>query len=336
MIETLKNKVLNGYEVSYDEALELARSNKKESLYKAADEIREHFCGNTMDLCSITNAKSGKCTQNCKWCSQSAFHKTDIETYEIVDGESTVREAIDNASKGVRRHSLVTSGRRVSKKTLDNLIPIYKEIKEKTDLSLCASMGLIDESQLERLKNEVGIEHYHCNLETAPSFYPNVCTSMSIEEKISTIRKAQKLGIKICSGGIIGMGENMAHRVELAVALRDLGVHSIPINILTPVPGTPLENVEPLTENEILTTIAVFRFVNPKANIRFAGGRLQIKAFQEKALRAGISAALTGDYLTTVGSNIEEDVRDFINAGFTIDKSNIVNKYLVEQTENNA
>lgn len=318
-INELKNKILNGYKISYNEAVELIRVPNKEELYTAADEIRQHFCGNEMDLCSITNAKSGKCPQNCKWCSQSSFHKTEIEEYEIVDSKEAVQEAITNASKGVKRHSLVTSGRRVYDKTLDQLIPIYKEIKEKSNISLCASMGLINEHQLQRLKDEVNIEHYHCNLETAPSFFEKVCTTHTIDEKINTIKKAKKLGIKICSGGIIGMGETEEQRVELAVALRDLEVQSIPINILTPVQGTPLENAAPPSEEEVLTCIAIFRFVNPKANLRFAGGRLQIKKFQDKALRSGISAALTGDYLTTTGSNVEEDIIDFKKAGFTID-----------------
>ncbi len=318
MIEKYKLKVIDGETLTYDEAINLCKTDDKEALYKAADEIREHFCKDKIDLCSITNAKSGKCPQNCKWCSQSSHYKTNIEEYEIVDKNAAVKEALDNAAKGVNRHSLVTSGRRVSDKTLDKLIPIYKEIKDKCDIKLCASMGLISKNQLKRLNDEIGIDHYHCNLETAPSFFPEMVTTHTQEEKIQTIKAAQELGIKICSGGIIGMGEEMNHRVELACTLRELGVQSIPVNILMPVEGTPLENVEELSEEEILTTIAIFRFVNPKAHIRFAGGRMQIKPFQNKALRAGINAALTGDYLTTTGSNIEEDIRDFKKAGFEI------------------
>lgn len=181
-------------------------------------------------------------------------------------------------------------------------------------------MGLINETQIKRLIDEVGIEHYHCNLETAPSFFGEVCTSHTMDEKIETIKAAQNQGLKICSGGIIGMGESQAHRVELACTLRDLGVQSIPINILTPVAGTALENAAPLSEEEVLTAIAVFRFINPRANLRFAGGRLQIKHYQHKALRSGISASLTGDYLTTSGSDVECDIKDFKAAGFTIRK----------------
>ncbi|HKJ41985.1 MAG TPA: biotin synthase BioB [Sunxiuqinia sp.] len=319
-IEKLKEKVLAGYQLSYEEGVELYHTADKEALYRAADEIRLHFCGNRIDLCSITNAKSGRCAMDCKWCSQSRHYNTNIEEYEIVDREEALKQAMTSAEKGVSRHSLVTSGRRVYNKTLDDLIPIYKEIKEKTDLSMCASMGLIDEGQLRRLQNEVGIEHYHCNLETAPSYFSEVVTTHTMEEKIETIKAAKKLGIKVCSGGIIGMGETAEHRVELAATLAELAVHSIPINILTPVEGTPLENQELLPEEDILTTFAVFRFMNPKANIRFAGGRIQIKSFQNKALRAGVSAALTGDYLTTTGSRIDDDLRDFQEAGFTIAK----------------
>ena len=317
MIETYKQKVLAGKALNFDEAMNLTKVENRTDLYKAADEIRIHFCGNTMELCSITNAKSGACSEDCQWCSQSAHHKTEVETYEMVDMDVAVSEAINNGAKGIKRHSLVTSGKRVSNKTLDQLISIYKAITQKSNIGLCASLGLITEDQLARLQAEANISHYHCNLETAPSYFSKLVTTHTIEEKIETIKSAQKLGLKVCSGGIIGMGETMEHRVELAMTLHDLGILSIPINILSPIAGTPLEKTEALTETEILTTIAMFRFVNPTANIRFAGGRLQIKSFQDKALRAGINAAITGDYLTTVGSNINDDIRDFTSAGFT-------------------
>lgn len=318
MIDKYKRQIFSGVKLSYNDALALSKINDKEALYQAADNIREHFCGNVMDLCSITNAKSGKCPQDCKWCSQSKHYSTGIVAYDIVNKEEAVKEALHNAKKGIHRHSLVASGRRVSNKTLGQMIDIYKDIQQKSSVKLCASMGLLNGEQMQRLKDEVGIDHYHCNLETAPSYFPNLVTTHTIEEKIATIKEAKSRGIKICSGGIIGMGETMEHRIELAIALRDLEVQSIPINILSPMPGTPLENIAPLSEEEILTTIAVFRFLNPNANIRFAGGRLQIKHFQDKALRAGINAALTGDYLTSTGANIDEDIANFQKAGFTI------------------
>lgn len=321
MITKYKNQVIKGKHLSYDNAIELSKVEDKQALYLAADEIRKHFCGNKIDLCSITNAKSGKCSQDCKWCSQSAHYDTGVEEYDIVDTIKTIKEAIANNQQGVQRHSLVTSGRRATDKTIGQLIGIYKNIQKKSKISLCASLGLLTGKQLERLKNEVGIDHYHCNLETAPSYFPKLVTKHTQEEKIATIKEAQARGIKICSGGIIGMGESMEQRIELAIELQKLKVDSIPINILMPIKGTPLENVKPLSEEEILTTISLFRFLNPKANLRIAGGRLQIKHFQHKALRAGISAALTGDYLTSTGANIKQDIVNFEAAGFEITKN---------------
>ncbi len=318
MVETYKQKVLNGYNINYKEALSLSNEPDKETLYKAANEIRNHFCGKDFELCSITNAKSGKCSQNCKWCAQSSNNDTNIEEYELVDRDFAVKKAIENSKQGVSRHSLVTSGKRVNDKTLSSLISIYREIRKNSNIGLCASMGLINKHQMLRLKNEAKIEYYHCNLETAPSYFSHLVSSHSIDEKISTIKSAQEAGLKVCSGGIIGMGETMEHRIELALTLRNLGILSIPINILDPIQGTPLENAKLLNETEILTTIALFRFINPQANIRFAGGRLRIKAIQEKALRAGINAAITGNFLTSKGAKIRDDIKDFTNAGFKL------------------
>jgi biotin synthase len=318
MIEALKNKVLKGYLITQEEALALSQDSNKELLYAAADEIRAHFCNKHFDLCSITNARSGKCSQDCKWCSQSKHHQSKVEEYELIDPELAVKEALNNAAQGVTRHSLVTSGRKVNTQTLDGLIPIYQKIASQSKLAMCASLGLIDEDQMYRLKHEAGVEHYHCNIETAPSYFPNLVSTHTIEEKIATIKMAQRVGLKVCSGGIIGMGENMQQRIEMAFLLRDLGIKSIPINILQAIEGTALEKQATLSEDEVLSTIAVFRFINPDAHLRFAGGRVQIKHYQHKALKAGISAALTGDYLTSTGSNIQDDLKDFKEAGFEI------------------
>jgi biotin synthase len=318
MIKELKNKIIKGIPISQPEVIELSKTTNKDELYNSAEQIRKHFCGDNMDLCSITNAKSGNCSENCKWCSQSAHNQSEVEIYDLINKEEAVNEAVYNAEKGVHKHSLVCSGKSANNKLIDQLIPIYKEIKEKANISLCASMGLLNKAQLLKLKKEAKIDHYHCNLETAPSFFHTLCSTHSIEDKIETIKHAQELGIEVCSGGIIGMGETMEQRIELAFALKNLNIKSIPINILNPIKGTPLENCHALTEEEILTTIALFRFINPDAKIRFAGGRLQIKKFQDKALKAGINATLTGDYLTTIGSNIDDDIRDFTKAGYKL------------------
>jgi adenosylmethionine-8-amino-7-oxononanoate aminotransferase/biotin synthase len=318
-VVALATQVKNGYLITEQEALALASTTEKAVLYDSANSIREHFCGSVMDLCSITNAKSGKCSENCAWCSQSAWHKSKIEIYAMVEHQRAVSEAVANAKQGVLRHSLVASGKRVTLEEVDQFISIYRDIRSKCKISLCASMGLLTREALERLK-AAGVTKYHCNLETAPSFFSKVCSTHSIEEKIQTIRDAQSVGLEVCSGGIIGMGETMAQRVELAFLLRAIGIVSIPINILNPIAGTTLENASPLNEEEVLTTIALFRFINPQAYLRFAGGRLLIRAYQTRALRAGINASIVGDMLTTVGSGVEDDLRDFSASGFTFEK----------------
>lgn len=317
MVNELKTKVLAGGFITQEEALYLLNHSNKEDLYEAANEIRIRFKGNEMEMCSILNAKSGKCTQDCKWCSQSMFHKTNVEEYELVDLKLAEQQAKENAEKGVHKFSLVTSGRSISNKNLDQLCGVYKKIQKNTRIHLCASMGLLNRSQLEKLK-ESGVEHYHCNIETAPSFFSKVVSSHSIEEKFRTIRYAQELGMGVCSGGIIGMGETMEQRVEMAFTLKNLDVESIPINILTPVEGVSLQVEERLSDEDVLTTFALFRFINPTANIRLAGGRNLIAHIQEKALLSGVSAALVGDYLTTIGTNINQDKELFKKAGFSL------------------
>lgn len=316
-VESYKIKVLNGQSLTYDEAVAISRSTNKEQLYKAAGEIRDHFSGKQFDMCSIVNAKSGKCSEDCKWCAQSTFYSTNIQTYEMVDEKEAVEQACSNARQGVHKYSLVTSGKSLSDANINQLVSVYKQIKQKANIALCASMGLLDKNRLMKLKT-AGVEHYHCNLETSRSFFSTLCTTHSYDQKVQTIRWAQEIGLEVCSGGIIGMGETMNDRIELALELNALGIESIPVNILNPVDGTPLEGMKPLSDEDILTTFALFRFINPKAKIRFAGGRMQIKHLQEKALKVGVNAALVGDLLTTIGSNVEEDKQAFAKAGFEV------------------
>ena len=318
MLQDIKERILRGGQITNEEAIALVKDANKEELYAAADEIRQHFKGDFMEMCSIMNAKSGKCTQDCKWCSQSMFHKTNVEEYELVDLKEAEELAAENAAKGVYRFSLVTSGRSISNKNLDQLCGVYKNIQKSTPIHLCASMGLLNRSQLDKLR-EVGVGHYHCNIETAPSYFKEVCTSHTMEDKIRTIQAARETGMGICSGGIIGMGETMAQRIEMAFTLRDLEIESIPLNVLMPVEGTKMADHKPLTDEEVLTTFALFRLINPEANIRLAGGRNLISHIQDKALKSGVSAALVGDYLTTIGTKINEDKTTFSQAGFKLD-----------------
>lgn len=309
-LETLTEAIKNGHQLTVDEALQLITHPDAKALYAAANDVRKHFCGSEMDYCSIINARSGHCSEDCKWCSQSHVHKTGIKEYPLVDSQEAVDMAVHNKNKGVNRYSLVTSGRNVTDKQLDELIDIFEKIKEKTDIELCASMGLLNKQQLQRLY-DTGLTHYHCNIETAPSFFPNLCTTHTIEEKTQTILWAKEVGLNVCSGGIIGMGETIEQRVEMAIYLRSLGVKSIPINILMPIAGTKLEHQPPISTEDIFRTIAMFRLVNPKAQIRMAGGRAQFYTEQQTALAAGINASIVGDMLTTIGAKtIDDDMRE--------------------------
>lgn len=318
MINDLKEKVLAGEKIGYEEAVNLSQTADKEGLYKAAGEIRDKKCGKHFDTCSIVNARSGRCSENCKWCAQSAVFKTHIEEYELIDARTCMELALKNAEYKVDKFSFVTSGKALSDKNIDKVCDYARQIQRHTSMRLCASMGLLTKAQLVRLK-EAGILRYHCNLETSSRYFSRLCTTHSIADKIETIRTAQSIGMEVCSGGIIGMGETMEDRIHLALTLRDLGIKSIPINILNPIPGTPLEGTKALTDDEILTSIALFRFIHPDAYLRFAGGRLQIQHLEKKAIETGINAAIVGDMLTTLGSKVLEDMQKIKDLGFYIE-----------------
>ena len=299
MLQKIKERILAGGEITPDEALELAQKAIRSDLYAAADEIRKKFCNKTLDTCSIINARSGHCPENCKWCAQSAHHHTQIETYDAIPIHEAISIARLNEQQGIKRLSLVTSGRRIKASEIDYFCDIYRKMGEETHLHLCASMGLLKREELEKLK-AAGVKRYHCNLETASSYFSELCTTHTIEQKKETIRTAQELGMEICSGGIIGMGETMKQRIELAFELKELEVCSVPMNILNPIPGTPLEHLDQLSEQDILRTIAFFRYINPEANIRLAAGRALLTNDGETAFKSGASATITGNMLTTV------------------------------------
>lgn len=314
----MKKKIIEGYRLSYIEAVKMLDEYSDAELFSLADDLRNHFQGKKISTCMIMNAKSGACTENCKWCSQSKFHNTGISVYPLVNLDDAVRDAQNAESNGVERFGLVTSGRSVSQREVDQLVHIYQGLKKATPrLNLCSSLGLISKDKLQKLY-DAGVRRYHCNIETAPSYFEKLCTTHTVEEKVETIKAAQEVGMSICSGGIIGMGETMEQRVEMAVLLQQLNVDSIPVNLLQPIPNTPLEGVSPLGDNEILRSFAMFKIVNPQADVRLAGGRVRIKHIQEEALKSGISGALVGDMLTTIGSKVKEDFAVFDKLGYTI------------------
>lgn len=316
MIEQLKDRIIGGGEISYEEALELAETADREQLYEAAAEITRHFGKPSFDPCSIINARAGRCSENCKWCAQSGHYHTDSDVHGIISADEAIKQAKYNEKKGVKRFSLVTSGRAVKGEALKKVCDTYRRLGEETNMYLCGSLGLLNEDELQQLW-DAGMRRVHCNIETAPSYFSQLCTTHTAEDKLATMRAARKVGFEICSGGIIGMGESRAQRIEMAFALREIMPESIPINILQPIKGTPLEDTPLIPEDEILLTIALYRFIHPKAELRFAGGRKRLlRETQLKALHIGINSAVVGDLLTTIGSAIDEDMALASTAGY--------------------
>ena len=318
MLVEIKNKVLNNQAITKEEALSLVNEDLVE-LKKAANEIRNRFCGQTFDLCSIINGKSGRCSENCKFCSQSSYYPTLINEYDLLD-ESTIQTmAQANENKGVGRFSIVTSGRKLEHEQFDRVVKIYQKLAQECRISLCASLGLLEWEQFKQLK-QAGVCRYHNNLETSRNYFSQVCTSHTYDQKISTIKAAQKAGLEVCSGGIMGMGESWQDRLDLAFELKDLGINSVPINILNPIKGTPFEYLEPLSQADIERIFAIYRFILPQAVIRMAGGRGLLSDRGVSVFQSGANGAITGDMLTTTGITINEDLDIIKELGFEVNK----------------
>ncbi|MDE6295253.1 MAG: biotin synthase BioB, partial [Muribaculaceae bacterium] len=298
------------------EADELALFDNLDTLCEQADIICRHFCGNHVDSCSIVNARSGLCSEDCKWCAQSSHHSTGCDVYESLPYQETLDAARTNEREGISKFSLVTSGRALNDRDIDKFAQYYRGLSEDTNLYLCASMGLLDENKLRRLK-ESGVRRYHCNMETSDEYFRTLCTSHTPEDKRETIRAAKRVGLEVCSGGIIGMGESLAQRIDFAFELADLDVDSVPLNILNPIPGTPLADTPLISEEDIIRTAAIFRFILPRKSIRFAGGRKRLShEAMLRMMRGGVNGVLMGDMLTTISNTVNEDRRLFNEAGW--------------------
>lgn len=317
MIDIITNKAIqDGTPASIEEALALNERYSTGQLCDAADKIRQKWSGNHVHTCSIVNARSGRCGEDCKWCAQSAHHNTGVAEYEHIEHDEMMRAFHINKKYGVGSFSLVTSGRRVAPSLMAYFCNLFKNAAAEGGMKLCASMGLLEKEQLQQLY-DAGVRKYHCNLETSPSFFPKLCSTHTTADKLATIKAAREVGLEVCSGGIIGMGETMRDRLELAETVREAGAASIPVNILNPIPGTPLENTPPISDDEIARSVALMRMVAPKCTIHFAGGRARLaQATVERILRGGANGAMMGDLLTTVGNKADEDLSLFKRAGY--------------------
>lgn len=313
----LAEEIIAGRRLHRGEDLSFFFTAELSALTEGADRIRAALCGNHIDLCSIINGRSGKCSENCKFCAQSAHHCTGAEEYGFLDEETILAAARANEAKGIHRFSIVTAGRTLAGEDFERAVSAYARMNRECGIALCGSHGLLTDEQFARLYAS-GVRMYHCNIETSRRNFPNICTTHTYDDKIACIRRAQKAGLKVCSGGIIGMGETWEDRLDMAVSLSELGVVSIPINALMPIPGTPLEGQPRISGADILRTGAMFRYINPEIYIRFAAGRALLDNAGAAAFRGGMNATITGDMLTTTGSSVDTDRALLTGMGFEI------------------
>jgi len=315
-VNELRDKVIDGYEITREDAIALIDAPLDE-LTEAADHIRKQKCGNAFDMCTIINGKSGRCSENCKYCAQSAFYSTCVEEYSLLDTDKLLEQALYNHERGVLRYSIVCSGKRLSDAEVDKLCESIREIKKQCPISICVSLGLLNLENFKKLK-AAGVDRVHNNLETSERYFPEVCTTHTYQEKIDAINSAKEAGLDVCSGGIMGLGETMEDRIDMVIQARSLGVKSIPVNMLNPIPNTPFANNPILSQEEMMRIVAIFRFIIPDGNIRLAGGRGIMEDKGERLFTSGANATISGDMLTTQGITIEKDMNTVKNLGYEV------------------
>lgn len=317
-IGSLLSSILSGKELSSEEARLLLDTRQEELpfLMHAADTVRRRFCGNKMDFCSLINAKSGLCSEDCKFCAQSSIYKTGCEVYPLVGVEKMVREAEMAKKAGATNFCIVISGERPTRKEFDKIKKAIERITKEVGIKVDCSLGSLEHGMMKELK-KLGIDRYNHNLETSENFYKNICTTHPYKNRLSMVGILKDVGLNPCCGGIIGLGESEDDRIALVFALKSLGVTCVPVNILNSRKGTPLEEVEQLSPFEILKTIAVFRLVLPMATIKVAGGREHaLRDLQAMAFMAGANGMIIGGYLTTRGRSVEKDLQMAKDLGF--------------------
>lgn len=315
-IDKLTQDILAGYRIKRGDDLSYLLTAPLDQLQEGAGRLQKHFCGNHIDFCTIINGRSGRCGENCKYCAQAACHHTGVDEYPFLPKEEIIKNAKANQEAGANRFAIVTSGRALTGEDFNKAIDTYKQMKKDLTIDLCASHGLLNRDQFKRLR-AAGVTSYHHNIETSRRFFPQICTSHTYEDRIKTIKIAQEEGFCVCSGGIIGMGETWEDRIDMALSLAELGIESIPVNALMAIPGTGMEGRPQIPADDVLRTIAIFRFINPAANIRLAAGRKILPKNGATALTAGASASITGNMLTTSGTTIKEDMVMLEELGLT-------------------
>ena len=317
--DTLYEKVIDGYVITKEDAMQLAQV-ELETLCANADRLRKHFMGDDFDMCAVLSIKGGRCSENCRFCSQARDADTSIKQYPLLDEKIILRAAgITDLHKGIRHYCLVSSGRRLSNNDVDKLCETIKTLREKTALTFCGSLGLLDEEASRKLK-AAGLSRIHNNLEVSESFFPKVCTSHTFEDKINTLKAAKAAGLELCCGGIIGVGESFEDRIDMALTIREFDAISVPINILNPVKGTPMGDNIPVTDEEVRRTVAVFRFITPHAYIRLAAGRGFLPDTGNGCFKSGCNATITGNMLTVKGITIDSDLEGIERLGFKLEK----------------
>lgn len=315
-LKSVIDNILDGKPISREEAEFAYTYPDLDALCDAADKVCRHFQPPIADTCSIINARSGRCSEDCHWCAQSSHYSTACDTYEHIDPETALQAARHNKKEGIRRFSLVTSGRSLSASQLEYFASIIERIQKETGIYVCASFGLLDENAMRRL-SDAGLKRYHCNMESCEEHFSKLCTTHTPADKKATIAAARKAGLEVCSGGIIGMGETWRQRLDFAFELRELDVDSVPVNILNPIPGTPLESTPLISEEDVARTVAVFRLILPDKALRFAGGRLRVSPeMQKRIMTGGMNGVLMGDMLTTVSNTIADDRLMFQQTGW--------------------
>lgn len=291
-------------------ALTLATAPEQEAyeLFYQANQIRQRYRSNRIDLCSIVSAKTGGCTEDCSFCAQSRISTAEIKKHSLLSKEEVIKSALSSKANGARRFCVVTSGRTTSKGDFYKIMEMVALIRE-TGILPCATLGLLTDKELGMLK-EAGLERYHHNLETSEDYFTHICSTHTYKDKIDTINSALTKGLSVCSGGIFGLGETWEDRIEMAFALSELNVDSVPINFISPISGTPLGNAECLQPLEALKIIALYRLILPSKEIRVCGGRFQtLRQLNSFVFFAGADALLIGNYLTTTGTNPLEDIQ---------------------------